>query len=50
MDVDPLALFGIEPLSDRIEERYGPTVAWLFVLVTGLIFVSALVAAIVWLR
>lgn len=50
MDMDSLALFGIEPLSDRIEERFGPTVAWFFVLVTGLTFVGTLVVAIMWLN
>ena len=43
--LDLIALFGLEWLSDKIEDRYGRRVAWFFALATSL----AVLAILVWI-
>lgn len=42
-EVDLFELFGIEFLSDRIEDRYGRRAAFCFALSAGVVLVGALV-------
>lgn len=44
--LDIFVLFGLEWLSDMVEERYGERVAWWFTLSSCLIVLAALVGLI----
>ncbi|HVE00677.1 MAG TPA: hypothetical protein VNB78_03160 [Sphingomicrobium sp.] len=47
--LDVFAVFGLEWVTDKIEDRYGRTVAWWLTLVMCLSFLAAVAAVIFFL-